>query len=100
MKFLLLIKPNVRNNRDNDNLDQAEIHRSNETLRSEMEQINTSLSLAKYKVEHNYSSYLIDYNSFNCNNFFFMKGDIVFVKYLKIPNFQIKTRTMRELRTV
>jgi len=28
------------------------------------------------------------------------KGDVVYVKFLKIPNFQIKNSTMRELRTV
>ena len=28
------------------------------------------------------------------------KGDVVYVKFLKIPNFQIKNSTMRELRSV
>jgi len=32
--------------------------------------------------------------------FFFEKGDIVVAKSLKIPNFQVKNSTMRELRTV
>ncbi len=34
------------------------------------------------------------------SNLKIFKGDIVFVKNLKLPNFQVKNSTMRELRTV
>ncbi len=51
----LFIKPNVRND---EILDREEINRSNESLRSELEQINTSLCLAKYKVYQKISDFI------------------------------------------